>query len=287
MSEMPFWIVSGVMPCSSLYATWIARRRFVSSIARAHRRRLLVGVHDHLAADVPGGAADRLDQRGLAAQEALLVGVEDRHERDLRQVEPLAQQVHAHQHVVLAEPQLADDLDALERVDLGVQVADLEAVLEQVVGQVLGHLLRQRRDERALLDLDALADLLHQVVDLVLRLAHVDLGVHHARRAARSARRSATSGCARSRPAWPTRTRSAACAGGTRRRSAAGCRARSAAGSRTPRASVLRERSPSNMPPICGTVWCDSSMKQTKSSGKKSSRQNGRSPGARPSRMRE
>jgi excinuclease ABC subunit B len=63
----------------------------------------------------------------------------------------------------------------------------------------------------------------------------------------------------------------------------------SALGSRKPKSTsvFLRERSPSNMPPICGTVWCDSSMKQTKSSGKKSSRQNGRSPGARPSRMRE
>ena len=63
----------------------------------------------------------------------------------------------------------------------------------------------------------------------------------------------------------------------------------SADGSRKPKSTsvCLRERSPSNMPPICGTVWCDSSMKQTKSSGKKSSRQNGRSPGFLPSRMRE
>ena len=115
-----------------------------------HGRRLLVGVHDHAALDVAGGAADRLDQRGLAAEEALLVGVDDRHERDLGQVEPLAQQVDADQHVELAEPQVADDLDPLERVDLRVQVADLEAVLHQVVGQVLGHLLGQGGDERAL-----------------------------------------------------------------------------------------------------------------------------------------
>src|SRR6476660_5446619 len=41
----------------------------------------LVGVHQNLAVDVPRGAADRLDERGLAAQEAFLVGVEDRDER--------------------------------------------------------------------------------------------------------------------------------------------------------------------------------------------------------------
>ena len=45
---------------------------------RAHRRRLLVGVHQDRAVDVAGGAPDRLDQGGLPAQEALLVGVEDR-----------------------------------------------------------------------------------------------------------------------------------------------------------------------------------------------------------------
>ena len=79
---------------------------------------LLVGVHQHLAVDVARRAADRLDQRRLAAEEALLVGVEDRDERHLGQVEPLAEQVDADEHVVLAEPQLADDLDPLERVDL-------------------------------------------------------------------------------------------------------------------------------------------------------------------------
>jgi hypothetical protein len=39
----------------------------------------------------------------------------------------LAEQVDADEHVVLAEPQLADDLDPLERVDLRVQVARLHA----------------------------------------------------------------------------------------------------------------------------------------------------------------
>ena len=39
------------------------------------------------------------------------------------------------------------------------------------------------------------------------------------------------------------------------------------------------------MPPICGTVWCDSSTKTTKSDGKKSSSVCGAEPGGRPSRM--
>ena len=75
-------------------------------MARRDRLRALVGVHDDAAVDVARGAADRLDQRRLAAQEAFLVGVEDGDERHLGQVEALAQEVHADQHVVLAEPQL-------------------------------------------------------------------------------------------------------------------------------------------------------------------------------------
>ena len=147
------------------------------------RLRLLVGVHEDLAVHVARGASDRLDEGRPSTQEALLVRVEDGDERDLGQVEPLAQQVDADEHVVLAETQLAHDLDALERVDLGVQVARFHAGLEQVVREILRHLLRQRRDERALSDCLTLADLPEEVVDLVPRRAKIDARVDDARRA--------------------------------------------------------------------------------------------------------
>src|SRR5439155_423322 len=37
----------------------------------------IVGVHDHVAVDVPRGAADRLNQRAIRAQVAFLVRIED------------------------------------------------------------------------------------------------------------------------------------------------------------------------------------------------------------------
>src|SRR5262245_310433 len=43
-----------------------------------YRVRDLVRVHDHLAANVPGGAAGRLDERSRRAEIPLLVGVQDR-----------------------------------------------------------------------------------------------------------------------------------------------------------------------------------------------------------------
>ena len=95
-----------------------ARRRLVSSIARRIESVTLVGIHDDRAFDVPRRAPDGLDQRAFRAQEALLVGVENRDQRDLRQIEPLAQQVDADHHVVDAQPQVAQDLDALDSVSI-------------------------------------------------------------------------------------------------------------------------------------------------------------------------
>jgi hypothetical protein len=69
----------------------------------AHRVGHPVGVHHDLAADVPRRPPDHLDERPGRAQESLLVGVEDRNERDLGQVDALAQQVDADHDVEDAE----------------------------------------------------------------------------------------------------------------------------------------------------------------------------------------
>ncbi len=50
----------------------------------------VVGIHDHLAIHVAGRPADGLDEGRLAPQETLLVGIQDGHQRDLRQVQALS-----------------------------------------------------------------------------------------------------------------------------------------------------------------------------------------------------
>ena len=125
-----------------------------------------------------------------------------------------------------------------------VEVARLDARLEQVVGQVLGHLLRQRRDEHALAPLLAAADLVQQVVDLVPRRPQLDLGVDDAGRPDQllgDARRVAQLPRAgRRRDEHELRAPSR----GTRRSAAAGCRAPTAAGSRSRRASACASGRP-------------------------------------------
>ena len=127
----------------------------------------------HLARHVAGGPADGLDQRGARTQEAFLVGIENAHQRHLGKVETFAQQVDPDQHVVLAHPQLFQQLDAPDGVDLAVQVTHPQAEIEQVVGEVFGHLLGEGGDQHPLITLGPQPDLVHQIVDLALgRLDH-------------------------------------------------------------------------------------------------------------------
>ena len=86
-------------------------------------------------------------------------------------------------HVEGAEAQVAEDLDALQRVDVGVHVAHANALLVQILGQVLGHALGQHGDQRAIAGLGRVADFAEHVVDLGLGRAHLDRRVDQAGRA--------------------------------------------------------------------------------------------------------
>src|SRR5258706_15440517 len=82
-----------------------------------HGIRHLVGVEDHFPMDVARRASPGLDERGLGAEEAFLVGVQDRDQGNLGQIQPFAEEVAPHQYVYFLEPQRADDLHALAGVD--------------------------------------------------------------------------------------------------------------------------------------------------------------------------
>ena len=145
-----------------------------------HRIGEVVGVEQGHALDVAGSSADGLDQGALGPQEALLVGIEDRHQGHLRQVEALPQQVHPHQHVIFAIAQVLDDLDPLERMDLRVQVAHPHPVFGQIVGEIFRHPLGEGGHQHPLLLLGPGADLAQQVVHLTLGGAHLHDRIEHA-----------------------------------------------------------------------------------------------------------
>ena len=88
-----------------------------------------VSVHDRRTIDMARGPPDGLNQRAFGTQEALLVRVEYRHQRYLRDIQAFAQQVDADQYVEFTEAQVADDLHPFHRINIRMQVAHLYAVL--------------------------------------------------------------------------------------------------------------------------------------------------------------
>ena len=144
-----------------------------------------VGIQNRSAFQVTRSAAYGLDQRALRAQKTFLVRVQNRHQRDLGNIQPLAQQIDANQHIKRAQAQVAQDLHPLHCVHVAVQVAHLDAVFAQVIGELLGHALGQGGDEHSLGLLDADTDFLQHIVNLRGRGPHFNLrvdqtgGAHH------------------------------------------------------------------------------------------------------------
>src|SRR5207237_8126801 len=92
-----------------------------------HRIGHPVRIQDCPAIDVARSPADSLNERIARPQESFFIRVENGDERYLRQIESLAKQINADQHVEFTAPQAAQDLDAIERCDLGVQLSALHA----------------------------------------------------------------------------------------------------------------------------------------------------------------
>ena len=143
----------------------------------SHRIGHNVCIHDDFAIGVTGRTTNRLNQRTAVAQKAFLVGIENRHQRDLGEVQALAQQIDAHQNINFALAQRSQDFDTVHCRRIGVHVVDLNASVEQVVGKVLCHAFGQRGHQHAFLAGHTLANLILEIIDLAANRTHVNFGV--------------------------------------------------------------------------------------------------------------
>ena len=148
-----------------------------------HRFRDTIRVHDDVAMLISGCTADDLDHRSFRAQEALLIRIEDGHERDLRHIETLTQKIDADKHIENTRTQVTDNLCALDGRDVRVQIAYLHARFRQEIGEVFRHLLRECRDEDALMDFLPLVNFSQEVVHLSFDGTHFDGRIQEPRRA--------------------------------------------------------------------------------------------------------
>ena len=143
----------------------------------------VVCVHHHFAFHVARRPANRLNERDLAAQESLLVRIQNRHERNLRQVEAFAKQVHADKYFYFAAAQIGQDLDAIHRLHVAVQIVHFYFFLFEIRAEILRHALGERGHEHALVLGHTLLDARDEVVNLPARRLDRDLGIHKAGRA--------------------------------------------------------------------------------------------------------
>ena len=143
----------------------------------------LVGIHYHLAMNIASSSSRRLCQRPVIAQEALFVSIKYRHKTHLRQVKSLSQKVDSHQDIIEPFSQIFEDADAVERVDIAMDIGGVDAPFPKMSIELFCHTLGQRRHQGALIPLDAQAYLFHQIVDLILGRAYLNLRIEQAGRA--------------------------------------------------------------------------------------------------------
>ena len=77
--------------------------------------------------------------------------------------------------------QSAQNFHALDGIDVAVQIAHLQSDIAQIIGQIFGRALRQRRDQNALLFFDALPAKLDCLIDLILERLKRDFRIEQVR----------------------------------------------------------------------------------------------------------
>ena len=140
-----------------------------------HRAGDSVAIQDSLAVHIARRTPDGLYQCAVAAQETLLVGIQDSHQTHLRQVQTLAQQVDTHQHVEHPHPQVAHNLHTFQRIHIAMDIFTPDTQIDKVGRQFLGHTLGEGGHQHAL----ALADGLLNLIQQVIHLTHGGPHLHH------------------------------------------------------------------------------------------------------------
>ena len=140
----------GVMPFSSLYASWIALRRLVSPMALFHRVGHAVGVENRTALDVARARpmvwiSEPAERRkpSLSASRIATSETSGRSSPSRNRLMPINTS-----NSPLRRP--AQNFDAFQGLDLRMHVAAAHADLGVVLGQVFGHALGQRGHQHAL-----------------------------------------------------------------------------------------------------------------------------------------
>ena len=125
---------------------------------------------------------DGLNQGCLGTQEAFLIRIQNRHQRNLRNIQTLTQQIDSHQYIKHIQTHVPDDLRPLQRVDIRMQVLHTNSYIAHISCQVFRHPLGQRRHQNLMMACHFLVDLRDQIIDLSFHRPHIHFRIQQAGR---------------------------------------------------------------------------------------------------------
>src|SRR5262249_49557203 len=142
-----------------------------------HRLGTTIRIEKGATFDVTRTAADRLNERSGTAEITFLVGVENGNERDFGKIEAFSKQVDANENVEFSAAQVAQNFDAIEGFDFGMQIAATHADFREIFAEVFGHAFGERSNKDAFILFSANANFFEQIVDLSFDGANFDLRI--------------------------------------------------------------------------------------------------------------
>ena len=131
-----------------------------------HRVRHLICIHDHMAFCISGRPSYGLDQGCLRTEESFLVRIQDSHQLNLRNIQPLTEQVDSHQHIKYIQTHIPDDLWTLQCVNIWMQIPYPYPHFFEILCKILCHALGQGSNQHFSFFLYNLTNLTQQIIYL-------------------------------------------------------------------------------------------------------------------------
>ena len=136
-----------------------------------------IRVHNYVSLRVPCRPPDGLDQRSFRTEKTFLIRVQDRDQRNFRNIQAFPQKVDAHQNVKYVQPHIPDNLRPFQGVDIRMEIFYADSGFPDIIRQILRHPLRQCRDQDLIVLFNLFMKLADQIVDLPLHWTHKNLRI--------------------------------------------------------------------------------------------------------------
>lgn len=112
----------------------------------------------------------------------MLIGIDDSDVGYFRQIQSFPEEIDSYDDFDLAQSQILEDLEPIERIDLAVEVGDLHSIGSEILGKLLARFLGQRGYESPLSPFPDFCYIPHHIVYHEIHLRDLQQGVQQSGR---------------------------------------------------------------------------------------------------------